>query len=237
MRCQKLIVRQEFGASGWRSGARALESVELRGTRRRCAIVGYASRSTTTAARVVDLRDQAASASVGASPSQNAPVDGCRREQFLDRTRSPSDPVPRSSARARPAARRIRFPDMQHARVVERMDVARDRQRERANASAVARLGRQQPMSPAYISSRYSMIASDWRITRSPSTRVGTSSCGLTALISAACCSPPSPRGDRHDLVGEALQVERDAHAVRRARTPVAVELEPLRPWSPLMSA
>ena len=75
---------------------------------------------------------------------------------------------------------------LQHAQIVERVDVAGDRI---ARSGARARARRHRVGSSGgsgTISSRYSMMASDWPIAWPSCTSVGISSCGLTRLVGVA---------------------------------------------------
>ena len=78
------------------------------------------------------------------------------------------------------------------------------------------------------------MIASDCRITRSPSMSVGTSSCGLSSWIrDRMLFAAVVDEVDRGDFVRQTLEIQRNAHAIGRARTPVAVELHRRWPCRP----
>ena len=135
------------------------------------------------AARVVDLRDQAA---VG-DRRRVAVAEGAGRrmvlQQRFERGEAFGDPVPHPDValglRHAPVALEI----LQHAQVVERMDVAGDQLRQRAHALAVARGRRQQRRRSGHISSRYSRIASDCRNMRWPCCSTGTSCCGLVVAV------------------------------------------------------
>ncbi len=75
------------------------------------------------------------------------------------------------------------------------------------------------------VSSRYSMMATDWnRIGPSPSISAGSSICGLTFLVRVLPLLALH-QVDVDDLVRhDALDVERDAHAECRERTPEGIE-------------
>ena len=76
------------------------------------------------------------------------------------------------------------------------------------------------------------MMASDC-VSTSPlsSASAGTRLCGLTARNSGVCCWPPSlVRWIDTMLVGQALEIERDAHAIGGGRAEIGVELHDGQP-------
>ena len=129
------------------------------------------------------------SASVGASPWQKAPGRRVAREARFERFQPDVDPVlvPRVLLFVGRAERVLEV--LEDAQVVERVDVAGDRQRD---ARALGRARRASPGGAAArgaFSSRYSMIASDW-VSTSPSsvTSTGTRPCGFNARYSPPRC-------------------------------------------------
>ena len=78
------------------------------------------------------------------------------------------------------------------AQIVHRVDVAGDRIGDRARAGAADRRPCGSSGGAGTISSRYSMMASDWVIVWPSWTSAGISSCGFSALYRGACCWPPS---------------------------------------------
>ena len=76
------------------------------------------------------------------------------------------------------------------------------------------------------------MIASDWVSTSPESSRsAGTRMCGLMARYSGLRLMPALLlQVDRHGVVGDALEVERDADPVGRRRAEIRIELH-LRPF------
>src|SRR6185437_11783323 len=122
---------------------------------------------------VVDLRYQAR---VGhARRLAMAVTTGGRAvdQHRLDRLEAHADPVPRPRRALFLAGAELGFELLHYAQVAA---IASARTCARPRAST----GSRAVSSSGCISSRYSMIASDWVIARSPSSRHGTISCGLS---------------------------------------------------------
>ena len=108
--------------------------------RPRCAAASDSGeRSSSTRRALASCGTRQMSASVGASPWQKAPVAVVARELRLQRLEADVAPVPVPAVLLRLGRAERAGQVVQHAQVVERMDVAGDRQRERAHARAARR--------------------------------------------------------------------------------------------------
>ena len=193
--------------------------------RRRCASsVGNAARSTSKRRALASCGTRQTSASVGVSPWQKRPVAGSRGEAGLDRLEADVAPVavPAVLLRRRHAQRAGQV--VQHPQVVERVDLAGDRQRQRAHPRARGRRARQQrrrrmhlvqPLDDRERLRQHVALVGDQR--RHEALRIERE-VGVGELRVAA-------QVDEHALRGEPLEVQRDAHAVRGRRAEVVVEL------------
>jgi hypothetical protein len=138
------------------------------------------------------------SAIVGVSPKQKRPVRA--RELRLERVEALADPV-RYHVVARGSSSRAPRGTASTRSVVERMDVAGDRERDRAHPGAVLGARRQERRRGCF-SSRYSMIASDCvsaaRRRRASAPGPGDSARGMRRRAARPCAGGSSgarPRG------------------------------------------
>ena len=181
-----------------------------------------ASHVYTEAARALDLRHEVDVGQGWRIANAEAAAPGIGGQQLLDRVEARLDPGVRTSA-SRPTRRRRSLTQrLQYAAVVERVDVAADDGGERAHAcAAIGSAGSSGGV--GCVSSSHSMIAGDWISTRPPSTSAGTRPCGCSR--DSWRCDALAAQVDRNNLVGQALEVQRDAQPVRGAAAEEGVEL------------
>ena len=167
------------------------------------------------------------SASVGASPWQNVPVAASRDELRLQRFETDIDPVPVPAVllrlRRRPACR---SGSCSTRRLLSGWMSQAMASAMRAHARAPGGVRRQQRRLTGYVSSRYSMIASDC-VSTSPSSvdERRHEALRIAARDSRRARCAPLRRWTNARSGDDALQVERDANAVGGGRAEIVVEL------------
>ena len=141
---------------------------------------------------VEDLRHEHAVGQAGRVAVAEAAGRRAAGELALDRLQAGLDPVPVPAVLGLVVDAQLALQVAQHAQVVERMDLAGDVERDRAHAGAAERVGGQERRLGT-VSSRYSMIASDWVSGAVPgaasSSSAGTSCAGATERKAGASCS------------------------------------------------
>ena len=164
------------------------------------------------------------SASVGAPPWQNVPVAALAGELRLDCLETHIAPVAAPAVLLRLGRAQRAGQVIQHTQVVERVDVAGDRERERAHAGATGGVRRQQrrlrgrlvePLDDGERLGHHVAVVGDER--RHEPLRI------QRQVVVVAL--RPAAQMNEGALRGETFEVERDPDAIRRRRAEVVVEL------------
>ena len=210
-----------YSASGWFSGRALSKAGSFRQAASTAAIFGYLRHVDLEAPRVEHLRHEA---KVGDRDVRAERV-GAGPDQRLDRVEALHHPVPIPVVDRRLIVLQRAFEVVQRDQIVQRMDVAGDDLRHRAHLRALDRVGRQQRRL-GLTSSRYSMIASDCSSTSPVGERERRHALLRIDRAEFLAPLPAAVAGQMHRrlLVGQLLQVERDAHPIGRGRAEIAIE-------------